>query len=412
MFRLAKMFAGPLALLLLWPTVAPAQSGVDLIPDDATLAVTINSITRVRDKGEKYITDHELMFPQEARPSSAFDSLIKEVLGIKKGLDEKGAAAFILPSLKKNKIDPFNFQMLYYVAVPVADIDEMASNFVLKKGELKPGKVLQVSGPSSWFFPVEKRYILLKDKHLYVAGDEKALSLVPASKPVIGELSAEQQTAMTKADPALYIGAEELGELYRSIALNILETNLKRGDEADDFQSKQLIDALRQSRFLVGKLSLDDGGKITLIATFKKGQAGAAATKFLSSLRAGPDASDLIGLPAPAPWVAYGGKGDGLPNVARLRALRNIPFDQPTVGSLLPGQERQKFLASLETMYKELKGSRAALYPTGNLKSLGRFGLVGIVDFTDPEKHLAEWTTMVKLLNAAAEQAAKGGTRK
>ena len=45
-----------------------------------------------------------------------------------------------MKKLKKDKID-FEALGLLYFAVPVADVDEIAANFDMKKGELKPGKV-------------------------------------------------------------------------------------------------------------------------------------------------------------------------------------------------------------------------------------------------------------------------------
>src|SRR5262249_51196606 len=145
-----------------------------------------------------------------------------------------------------------------------------------------------------------------------------------------------------------------------------------------------------QTRRVVGGLSLDHGGEITLLASFNRGSE--AAMKFLTALPAGPGASDLAGLPAAVPWVAYAAKGDGVSNVAMLPALLSIisnPFinsfvppdiivwqfldvilaiDQGLLEKALPDKERQELVSAFERMCKELKGIRVGLYPTSDPK--------------------------------------------
>src|SRR5262249_17307044 len=156
------------------------------------------------------------------------------------------------------------------------------------------------------------------------------------------------------SDLAMHFGAEALGAMYGK-ALDEAEERLKRKDEKDDSQSKLLIAALRELRFMVGGLNLDER-KINVIATFKTGKEGAAGKKFLTKLRAGPGTSDLVGLPAGQPVAIFAAKGDGTSNVAMVRALINLLFDQGRIDKVLPGEERPAFVASLEKMYRELKG--------------------------------------------------------
>lgn len=408
MSRLPWMFA-----LLLCPAVAlgqagadpapvePVHTGADLIPDDATFALAVNSVSGVRDKGEKFVKEHGLKVGPN-RPTTLFNQAF-DYLKIRKGLDEKGAAAVVLPSLKKLKQEEIDFTVLrlLYIVVPVKNVAEMAENFDLKAADLKNGKPHPVRGG---------KVVLLKDKHLYVGFSADGLSLVPKGKALPSVVGPRERGALTKSDLALHFGADALGTIFRK-QLDDLENTLKRKDDRDDSQSKALVDALRQLRFVVGGLSLDDGGKINVVASFNKGKDGAAATKFLTALRAGPGASDLIGLPAGRPWLAYAAKGDGTSNVAMIRALVNLLFDQGRIDAILPGKERPAFVASLERLYQELKGSRAALYPA-DPKGKGDLALVGVLDLGDTEKHLTEMQTMVKHLNAAAERAAKLHDRK
>jgi hypothetical protein len=394
-----------LALVVLSPALAFGQSGADLISDDATFALALNSISGVRDKAEKFLIEHKLRLWQKPSNLFKFGFLY---LGIGGGTNEKGPAAIVLGSLKKADASESGFDALLkylYFVVPVQDVGKMADNFGLKAADLKDGKAHPGEGGL-----LSEVNVLLKGKSLYTGTrKEKVLCFVPKAKPVTGALGAAQKAALAKSDLVMYFGAEALGATYGK-TLDEAEKNLKRKDRADDAQSKLLIDALRELRFVVGGLNLDER-KINVIATFKTGKDGARAKKFLTALRAGPGTPDLLGVPAGRPVAIFAAKGDGTSNVAMARALVNILFAQARIDKLLPGEERPAFVASLEKMYRELKGSRIALYANEDKKQ-GLTALVGILDIGDTEKHLAEMPNVVKRLNSALEKAAKGSGTK
>ena len=56
MIRSHRLFCSVLAAVVLCPTLVRAQSGVDLIPDDAAFALVINSISGVRANGAKFLS--------------------------------------------------------------------------------------------------------------------------------------------------------------------------------------------------------------------------------------------------------------------------------------------------------------------------------------------------------------------
>src|SRR5262249_951592 len=155
------------------------------------------------------------------------------------------------------------------------DVKEMAGNFDLKADDLKSGKIHNAKGA----------FFVLKGKHLYFALGKKPLTTVSSVKPLTGVLNAAQKEALVKSDLAMHLNTEALGALYGKL-LDAAEKNLKRSDEKDDSQSKALIDALRELRFVVGGLDLDRR-RVNIIATFKTGKDGTRAKKFLTKLRAG-----------------------------------------------------------------------------------------------------------------------------
>jgi hypothetical protein len=402
MSRLNRVLALSTVMSLLLPPMVFAQSAVDLIPDDATVAFVVNGVGTVRDKGDKFIKQYELKWDEGNRPTALIDSAL-QFFGLEKGVDPKGAAAIVLPNLKKLKAENaglFDLLDLVYAAAPVEDIDAILKNYGLKKDDVKPGKIREMDG----------RAVLLKGKHLFVARKAKALSMIMEGQSVTAELGSEQKAALTKSDIALHLGVDALGPIF-SNGLDQLEQNMKTGDDADNSQAKQFIDALRQIRFIVGGLTLDDGGKINVIASFNKGKGAEAATKFLTALRAGPGTADLVALPAANPVALFAAKGDGVSNVAMTRALINLIFSQEQLNTVF-GKDRKDVVTAFETMYKELKGSRIGLYPTSNAEKFGRIALVGILDLGDVEKHLDEWPKLVKLFNQSAVRMAKDGQRK
>ena len=96
MVRSHRLLCCMLVAIVLWPNLVMAQSGIDLIPDDAIGAFVINSLSSFREKGEKFIKESDLHFAKDNRPFTYFD----ELLGHFKWIDEKGSAAIVIPGLK------------------------------------------------------------------------------------------------------------------------------------------------------------------------------------------------------------------------------------------------------------------------------------------------------------------------
>jgi hypothetical protein len=391
----------PAVILALAAGRAPAQEGpLDLIPNDASFGLVIKNLAGLREKGEKFLDTHKIDLPQENRPSALFEKLLNH-LKIEKGLDEKGSMAVVLPNLKKVGVkrgELFGVLMNLHVVVPFTDLDKIAGNFKKKAADLKPGEVIEIDNPDGF-----AKYLLVKGKHLIVGARQEALEWYDAGKPVTGDLSPAQRAALAKSDIALHLGIEPLSDLGKSTIDNLEEAMIRQGDTEGNAVSRQFIAALRQVRFVAGGLHLGDDSSIDLVASFPKGDAGKAAKTFLEALRAGPGYSDLVALPDHDPLFAYAAKGDGVYNVAMVRALLNIIIDKGGLSDLLPDADRKKFHLALEPAYKHLKGSRAALYRTTD-ESKGLLAGVGILDLDDPEAHLAEYPKMLDVFNTVSDR--------
>src|SRR5262249_9200140 len=118
--------------LIAWSACAPlawSQSSMtDLIPHRAAAAVTIRNLDELKKKGDRLVKEAELEFGP-IRPSEFFTQ-IYNFLGLQGGIDDTGTAAIILlpPEKKGDSIGLSNLEELLLGALPIADLDKMATN--------------------------------------------------------------------------------------------------------------------------------------------------------------------------------------------------------------------------------------------------------------------------------------------
>src|SRR5262245_24862415 len=252
MQRVHATAAGLLAWLLLTPVALAQQGPLDLVPDDAAFGLVVRSIADVRDKGEKFFEDNDVDPNKAPRPATLFKDLLKN-LNIKDGLDEKGSVALVLPNLKKlgiEKIDPNNFAsiidvlMSLVLVIPVEDMDKMAGNFDLKKGDLESGKLVG---------DAPNHYLLARDKHLLYGFKEKSVRLVAERRPLSKALSPAQAKALAGSDVALHFGTDAWGKVYRGLLDDLLKLLQLGEGKADNEVIEQFVEALRSEERRVGK---------------------------------------------------------------------------------------------------------------------------------------------------------------
>jgi hypothetical protein len=407
MSRPSHVFAVLTAWSLLTPAALAQQQPLDLIPADASFALLVKSLAGVRDKGEQFFKDNDVDPNKAPRPTRLFEQGLG-LIGVRQGLDLKGACALLLPDLKKVgitrvKLDD-GLSMLgvlakLVVVIPVADLEEMAGNFKLKKKDLRPGKI--VDGPQL----LGRSALLYRNKNLLLGlGDRKAVQLIASGKPLSRELSRRQVKALSAADVVLHFGPEAWGEIYRGLLADIRRALTLEQGKADNKVVDQFVAALGKVRFATGGLTLGKQSSIDLVASLGKGKDADEALKFLSALRGGPGASDLVGLPAVEPLIAYAAKGDGVKNVHLARALLRVLLDKWLgIEVHMSEADRQKFLEAFEVMYRHLKGSRSVVYFTDKAKwkKIGQVASVVILDVDDTEAHVKRWATLVEVANSS-----------
>src|SRR5262249_48974784 len=137
------------ALVALWAWAGPAAAApdvLDLVPEDAAAAVTVRNLTELRKKGDKFLDESELKV--SLRPTQLFD-LAFTWLGVTRGLDRDGDAAIIVANPQKAGYKDLNSSAgfdIFVVAVPFTDRDEMAANFGIAAGALKPDTMVKGKG--------------------------------------------------------------------------------------------------------------------------------------------------------------------------------------------------------------------------------------------------------------------------
>ena len=83
----------------------PKPAGpLELIPDDAVFAVGVRNLKELHERGDKFIEASRFRIEDTYRPSQLLLKLF-DFLGVKKGLDEKGPAAVVLPNFKSAGIE-------------------------------------------------------------------------------------------------------------------------------------------------------------------------------------------------------------------------------------------------------------------------------------------------------------------
>jgi hypothetical protein len=368
---------------------APAGSGMlDLIPDDAAAAFAVRDLNDLKKKGDQFLDETKLNVP--LRPSQAFD-WVYQYLGLKAGVDPNGSAALVLlgpEAVGAQKVwDRLDDRIV--VAVPFTDRDQVAANFGIKAGALKPGQIVPGKGQNFG------KFFLARDNQLYIGNHEKALAHIAKSNTIGGALTPAQRRMFGDADMLLQLGPKGLGDEWDNL-LAALKLSLESADESDRQVLPQLIDSLKGVRSGLAAVRLDGGLGINLLAVFPK-EGHEAARKFLTSLQAGPGTSTLAGLPSAPVVAAQAAGGDGSQNAAVVRLLVNFVLKKfVQTRWLLTATDRPNHLGVFTEVWKHLRGSRAAVYPNADEQKHGLFTVVAVLDTDDPEKFLKEMRQLAR----------------
>jgi hypothetical protein len=374
------------ALVALWAwagAAAAAPDVLDLIPEDAAGAVAIRNLNELHKKGDKFLDESELKV--SLRPTQLFDFAFTW-LGITRGLDRDGAAAIVVANPRKAGYKDINEGAgfdIFVVAVPFTDRDQMASNFGIAAGALKPDTMVKGKGANFG------QFFYARGKHVFYGNNEKAVASVAKGKSAGAALSAAQRRQFAGSDVLVHFGTEVWGEEWRSF-LHQTAGRLKDKEDVADKVAEELLDSLRTLRFALGGVRIDGGLGVSLLAVFPKGEKS-PARKFLSSLAGGPGVAGLDGLPDGPAVFAQAGRGDGARNALVARLIVNFLLrDLVETNRLISAADRPTFAGVFTEVWKRLKGRRLAVYRNADEQKQGLFSVAAVLDTDGAEGFLKE----------------------
>jgi hypothetical protein len=397
MSRRTRLLA--VAVLLAATTATPAAPPdvLDLVPEDAALALAIRNITDLKKKGDKFFADASIKEESLPRPSALFEGLYGW-LGIKGGLDEDAPAAFLVANARKAGRDkiPYDPEILklLVLAVPFKDRGKIADSFGLNGDDLKDGKV--VEGTGRW----EKFFFRTRGRHLLLGGSKKAIESVVEGKSVAAALSEKQRQSLAGADILIHFGPDSWGDTWGDF-LKDMQTSLgKDRGEADRQVIADLAAALKTIRFGLGAIRIDDGFGLSLVGAFPE-KVPEATRRFLASVAGGSEPCDLKGLPNGPVVFAEGSKGDGAQNVRVMTILADFALrdlSEVSQAKWLPSPtDRANVLAAFTEVWKRLKGHRVAVYANADPGKHGLFSAVAILDTAGADRFLADLKQLTRL---------------
>jgi hypothetical protein len=388
----------PVVALLVATTAAPAAppaDALDLVPDDAAVGIVVRNIRDLKKKNEKLYASTGAKNENLPPPGDLFD-LIAGLLGVNAGIDEDAPAALFLanPAKAGVKAGSGDVLELLVLAVPFKDRDMMAGNFKMKGEELKEDKVF-TREVGRWGFGT---VFCAHGKHLLLGGNEKALQgVLKSRKSAHAALSDAQRKSLAGADVLLWLRPDALGEEWGRFLDEMKKELAEKHGEAERKVADDLTEALKSMRYGVGAVRVGDGVGLSLTAVFPE-KVPEATRRFLASLAAGGDGSDLRGLPDGPALFAEGSRGDGRQNARVMKVFADLLLRDAIQADWLPSPtDRANVLAAFSEVLKRLKGHRLAVYQNADPIKHGLLSAVAILDTADADKFLADMKRLARL---------------
>lgn len=367
------------ALLAAAPAArAQATSPLTIIPDDATVAVTVRGLSIVGPKIDAAAAAlGELLPIPVAQPSLFLKAAIEGGLKINKGLDEKGTLFAVIPNLSKAGIESIAGPQAGQVAVigvPGTSIDELAGNLGFAAGELKPGAA-----------PVERNGMHYAARGNYLLGSKsgQALKAVLAGKPLAGSLTAARKAEAEKADIWFHASPAGAPEQWASLLAQAeSQFAVLPPDSAE--QIKKVFGYVKDAQSASAAISLDDGLTAAFRIVAKPGTEFAGLFKHPAG-----KGTDLAGLPIVQPLLAFAQPGRlpfQTPESVAKDFKASLAQAGPALRNYLSEKDEETLVKSITTLSKHIGNQRAAIYRTANAaeaEKTGLFGFVVALDTTD-----------------------------
>jgi hypothetical protein len=380
---------------------------LDLIPEDA-VAVAVRDLKDLTRKGDKLAADTGVNFLP--RPSRLFAEVVRG-LGITKGLDETGPAFVMLanPAKAGVKLGPNgepqlgDLQQLVVAAFSFTDRDQIAANFGIKKGELKPDSIVRGKAPAGnpWNLGL---YFCAHGKQLFLGDNEKAVASAVKGRSAAAALGEARRRALRDTDVLVHLPIKPWHGVWENFIVLAFESNLcDRGDAGDQRTARQLIGALRSVRAVLIAVRVDGGLGIRFVNIFPR-DVNQSTRDFLASLNGGAGGATLAGLPDGPVLAAQAMRGNGEENAAVVRLFINGLAGRAVPARLFFSSFAQVDFAGVFTeVWQHLQGSRVAVYRNADPTKLGLFSGLAVLDTEDAARFLKDMKQLVRFAATTAE---------
>lgn len=374
------------------PADKKRPGALDVIPEEALLAISIRNVSELIKRGDTFIDKTEFKTPM--RLSDGY-KIVTEFLRIKKGLDEEGSAALFVMG---TKVD-LDFQTLV-LAVPVGDWKDMAENFRMKPEDLAEGIVIdRQAREGRQDFVTYARFLTRRGGHVYLGPSEVSVAAVAKSKSLRESVSKEDALSLAQDDILFYANPRPLKDEWKGL-VPPLEGS---GEDLtpDEVEAIRLVaEATQDLQFAAAGLRLDGGLGATALLRFK----GEKSREILTRLQGGGKGkASLSGLPLGRVLAAYAAAGDGGDSAAVARALLQYSLAHFVADTrhIISAGHRPNVVGVFGEIWQRLEGSRSALYENENFERDGHFGLVAVLDTQNAEKFVADMSSLARFVSAS-----------
>ncbi len=393
-FLVAAVASGPIA--------AAEPSVLDLIPENASAAIAVRNLDELTRKGDKFAEQVELRSID--RPSKLFNMLLTFV-GITKGLDRQAPTALVMttfPQEKENESFEKVIQRLV-LAVPATDVDQLASCFGFKPGQLKPGQVLPGKAKGGFTIPL---FFQVQDKYLLMGMSKKAVEVMAARKPFSKVVAADERKALDQSDFLLLIGKELRSDISDSNA-QPFESVLPGSIEPEERRVVQSLDrAAKELEYLMLSGSVDAGLAIRLKLAFADGPASA---EFLKSIRGGEGTVGLDGLPEGNLVVGSASLAGSRGNTLLMKTLFHFLMRGITqTDKIISPANRPTFVRLFAHVWERLESSRIAVYQNEPATEHGLFSTIAILEPADSDEFLRSMRELGPFVDSAGLKLSDG----
>jgi hypothetical protein len=365
---------------------------LDLIPEDACIAISARNLAELRTKSDRLFgKGQEGGLP---RPSQLLDMAFKQLnLGWK--IDEKKPAALVCVAGTLGGFDadadPEQNFTIGAVLAPER-LEEVAKAYKMDVEDLKKGKVHKVPGREfGREFGTEQAGF--RDGQIYLTGKEKATDAWMKARTLRAAQPAARQRRLDAADGVVYFGPPLLRVAQKTADPEMVDPGL--GPQDAEAQ-RRLNRAFMEARYVLAGYRLDDGFGLDLSAGFDpkgthsqavlKAVTGAGRTSNLAGL---PESERLVGA-----FAAIGLERDDL-HLARVLAS-DVWFGLRGFSPVLDSDAvlvRRLF----GDLYSKLRLGRIALYQSSDPMRFGQLAAVAVLAPTRPEQFLNDITQYARL---------------